>query len=96
MLTYTFMARFEKEDAGTVPDGREADCFESEIHEACMLEAVAATTACDDFGLQSFRIEADRATKKNIEAFKRDACDVGAEDTSEGVVGRCPRTDPYS
>jgi hypothetical protein len=48
---------------------------------------VASTAASDDLGLQSFRVEPDRATEKDVEAFEGDAGDMGLEDASEGVVG---------
>ena len=89
MLTHAFVARFEEKDAGGMPDGGVADCFESGVHEACVFEAVAAAVAGDDLGLQAFRVEADGAPEEDIKAFEGDAGGVGAEDAGEGVVGRC-------
>ena len=56
-----------------------------------MFETVAATTVCDDFGLQGFRVKANGAAKKNVEAFERNAGDMAAENTGEGVVVGCAR-----
>ena len=88
VLSHAFVARFEQEDAGCVSDGGEADRLESGVHEACVFEAVAAAAGSDDLGLQSFRVEPDRAAEKDVEAFEGDAGDMGLEDASEGVVGR--------
>jgi hypothetical protein len=52
-----------------------------------VFEAVASSAGSDDLGLQSFRVEPDRAAEKDVEAFEGDAGDMGLEDASEGVVG---------
>ena len=59
VLSHAFVARFEEEDAGCVPDGGEADPLESGVHETCVFEAVASSAGGDDLGLQSFRVEPD-------------------------------------
>ena len=71
-----------------MPDGDEADRFKSGVHKARVFEAVTATTACDDLGLQAFGVEANRPAEKDVEAFEGDAGDMGLENSSEGVVGR--------
>ena len=53
-----------------------------------MFEAIAATAACHNLGLEAFGVEADGATEEDVEAFERDAGGVGAKDAGEGVVGR--------
>ena len=91
VLARAFVARFEKEDAGGVPDGGKADRLESGVHEACVFEAVAAAAGGDDLGLQPFGVEPDWATEEDVEAFEGDAGGVGAQDAGEGIVGRCAR-----
>jgi hypothetical protein len=81
--------RFEQDDTSGVPDGSEADGFESGVHETAMLETIAAAVACNDLGLQAPGVETDGATEEDIEAFEGNAGDMGAEDTGESVVGRC-------
>jgi hypothetical protein len=42
VLTHAFVPRFEQDDASGVPDGSEADGFESGVHETTMFETIAA------------------------------------------------------
>ena len=84
VLSHAFAARFEEDDAGCVSDGGEADRIESGVHEACVLEAVAAATGGDDLSMQSFRVEPDGAAEKDVEAFEGDAGDMGLEDFERG------------
>ena len=58
VLAHTCVARLEQDDTGGVPDGGEANRFQSGMHEAGVLEAIAAAMAGDDLGLQAFRVEA--------------------------------------
>jgi hypothetical protein len=89
VLAHAFVARFEDEHPGGVPDRGEADCLESGVHEACVFEAIAAAAGGDDLGLQAFGVEPDGAAEENVKAFERDAGDVGLEDAGEDVIGRC-------
>ena len=70
-----------------MPDRGKADRVERRVHKASVFEAVATPTLCDDLGLEAFGVEADRATEKNVEAFKWDAGDVRREKPGERVVG---------
>jgi len=89
VLTHAFVPRFEQDDASGVPDGSEADGFESGVHETAMFETIAAAVAYNDLGLQAPGVETDGATKEDIEAFEGNAGYMGAEDTGESVVGWC-------
>jgi len=88
MLSHAFVACFEKKDAGCMSDGGKADRLQSGVYEACVFEAVATAAGTDDLGLQCLRVEPDGAAEKDIEAFEREAGDMGLEDASEGIVGR--------
>ncbi len=88
MLAHAFMARFKQHDAGGMPDRRETELIERCVHQASVLEAIAAAAARDDLVLEAFGIEPNGTAEQNVEAFERDAGDVGAEDTGQGVVSR--------